>query len=58
MLERTAYRIFPIIQECASRMIKSSDQISDEDVKKLDAILMNELMKPKLNMKAVLGYLN
>lgn len=56
MLERTAYRILPIIQEVASRMVKRSDQVEDKEL--LKRVEISELMKLKLNMKAVLGYLN
>ena len=55
MLERTAYRILPIVQDCASRMIKPVDNQVDDDS---SISMTNEFMKPKLNMKAVLGYLN
>lgn len=55
MLERTAYRILPIIQEVASRMIKSPNQEEDETLKHIE---INDILKQKLNMKAVLGYLN
>jgi hypothetical protein len=60
MLERTAYRILPIIQDCASRMIKSNDLSPYDDRKQIEISGggLNEIIKPKLNMKAVLGYLN
>jgi hypothetical protein len=59
MLERTAYRILPIIQDCAARMIKTPENINDDDIRKIESqIFANEFAKPKLNMKAVLGYLN
>lgn len=37
MLERTAYRILPIIQDCFSRMIKSPDNINDEELKRIES---------------------
>lgn len=48
MLERTAYRVYPIIHECASKLIPSTTESS----------IPSTLNKHKLNMKAVLGYLN
>lgn len=53
MLERTAYRILPIIQEVANKMINSKDK--NDKASKVD---INENLKQKLNMKAILGYLN
>jgi hypothetical protein len=47
MLERTAFRVYPIIQECASKLI-GTRRIENTDLPN----------KPKLNMKALLGYLN
>ena len=59
MLERTAYRILPIIQDCYARMIKSGENQTEGELKKIESsIFQNEFIKPKLNMKAVLGYLN
>ena len=55
MLERTAYRIFPIIQEVASKMVKYP---GSEDTDNKKSVEISEIMKQKLNMKAVLGYLN
>jgi hypothetical protein len=46
MLERTAFRILPIIQEVASRMITKPHRRKSEET------------TGKFNMKSVLGYLN
>ena len=62
MLERTAFRVFPIIQECASKLI-SLNQLNSETLysrsgdQQFQTIGLNQT-KPRLNMKAVLGYLN
>lgn len=53
MLERTAFRLLPIIQEVASRMVSSSIQ-SKKPRKNED----NSAKGSKFNMKTVLGYLN
>jgi len=48
MLERTSYRVYPILQECASKLIGSRLNESSDHLPN----------KPRLNMKALLGYLN
>lgn len=60
MLERTAYRILPIIQDCASRMIKPPEgsTVTEDRATQATTSEQPDLSKPKLNMKALLGYLN
>jgi hypothetical protein len=48
MLERTAYRVYPIAYECAQKLMNQKPPVEGAAIKQY----------PKLNMKAVLGYLN
>lgn len=56
MLERTAYRIYPIIKEICNKMVeyknsKEPEPSSDEDSD-------DSLDYKQINMKVLLGYLN
>lgn len=50
MLERTAYRVLPIIQECATKLISTNGSSNENPVSNNEG--------QKMNMKSVLGYLN
>jgi hypothetical protein len=60
MLERTAYKILPIITEICGRMIKykEGEQHASSTYQNNNLNPEGAAGQPKLNMKAVLGYLN
>ena len=59
MLERTAFRIYPIIQEVNSRMINTNSQKKTKIGEYQKEINSGKFSSGgKFNMKSVLGYLN
>lgn len=55
MLERTAYRVYPIVKEVASRMVSSLDAKEEQAREKRRTDSLENL---SVNMKGLLGYLN
>lgn len=56
MLERTAYRIYPIINEICSKMVSIKDQSKHNHSS--DEASDDSLDYKQINMKVLLGYLN
>lgn len=57
MLERTAYRVYPIIKEICSKMVTSKINYQIK-VPKDDEESTDSLDYKQVNMKVLLGYLN
>jgi hypothetical protein len=63
MLERTAYKVYPIIESICSKLVKDKNQEESEEEgpkppteKSVDSACSLDNMT--INMKALLGYLN
>lgn len=54
MLERTAYRVFPIIDEICTKLVSSRPK----QQRKLSQSSSDSLDYTQVNMKSLLGYLN
>lgn len=52
MLERTSYRVYPVIKEICTKMVLSTQE------KKEKNLSMDSLDNYSINMKVLLGYLN
>jgi hypothetical protein len=53
MLERTAYRVYPIIKDICAKMVSSKPSKSQDDHESTDSLDFKQV-----NMKVLLGYLN
>jgi len=56
MLERTAYRVYPIIREVCARMVPEKDISKASPATKVSPPVGGD--QHQLNMKVLLGYLN
>ena len=52
MLERTSYRVYPVIKEICSKMVLATQEKKERNAS------MDSLDNYSINMKVLLGYLN
>ena len=57
MLERTSFRVYPIIKAICSKMVSTKEEPDSDDSNHSDHSV-DSLENMSVNMKALLGYLN